>query len=139
MKKMNRAWIMSTTLLLGACAGPGGSGDLLGSDLSAVRSRLGPPLSATVGGGVWRLAYHDAGGSVVEDAVVAIDGVVVRAAADVRPNQAGGAPAWTGATVRDLVTALGEVRVDSVGQGGTEITCGGMRFVVADGRIVAAR
>ncbi len=51
---------------------------LTGADVAAVVARLGSPLACTLAGDELRLAYRGADDSVVDDAIVLVDGVVVR-------------------------------------------------------------
>lgn len=130
---MNR--LALTVLALPACAT---SHDLLGDDLDAVRARLGPPLCATAGGGVWQLGYLDTHGREVPDAVIVVDDVVVRVAPDLVPAATGGPDTdnLTGARIETVLARLGPARSCTFGTDGTTLQFGDRTLQVIDGRVL---
>lgn len=64
---------------------------LLGADFDTVRAALGPPVGCRIGPGVLWFAYPGPRG-VVADAVVVVDGVVVRMREGLRPVPAPSSP-----------------------------------------------
>jgi hypothetical protein len=109
---------------------------LLGDDIDAVRERLGPPIHCTYGGGAWTLAYKNAFGDIVSDAVHVVDDVVIGITPGLLPNNGGGEQRWNGARVEELVQRFGPGKVIAHGQGAVEIGFGRRSYLVADGRVI---
>lgn len=128
--------LMLALTSLGACAANPAGSSLIGADLDEVRRHLGPPLACTAGGGTWTMSYRDESGAVVDDAITAVDEVVVAVRPDLQPNHHEGRDRWTGARIEELVAALGEGAVRARGAATVEVEFGAARFLVADGRVV---
>jgi hypothetical protein len=85
---------------------------------------------------VWQLAYRDASGAEVADAVVLVDEVVVRVAPGLVPNTADD---LTGARVESALARFGPADEVVMGVGGATVRFGERTFLVTDGRIVGSR
>ena len=127
--------LLSLTAFTGCATSPSDA-SLIGTDLDAVRARLGPPIDCTYGGGTWTMAYRDDKGWTLEAAVTAIDDVVVSMAANLQPNGVNETNRWSGARIEEVIGALGEGHVESVSSVGASVRFGDLRLFVVDGRVL---
>jgi len=112
---------------------------LLGADFDAVRARYGCPVSCSAGGGVLTFAYPGPTG-VIADAVVVVDGIVVRVDPSVQtaPPVIGPA-ALLGAHVETAVEQLGIVREVVTSNSTSELVFDGASVTVCEGYVVGVR
>lgn len=112
---------------------------LLGADLDAVRAALGSPLGCRIGRGVLQFAYAGPRG-VLPDAVVVVDGVVVRMHADLRCSPPASSPFdLLGAEVEAACGACGPWLRTEVRGTCRVITFAGAIVIACEGRIVGVR
>jgi len=127
----NLSWIF---LYGAACTSPTG---LVGNDLDAVIQQFGPPVRAAAGSGSMQFAYRTSSGDLLPDAVLAVDGVVVRCAADLVPNRPTAAlDHWVGARIESVVAALGPARTITQGTSSVAVEFASGTAMVVDGRVL---
>ena len=118
-------------------AGPVDS--LLGADFDEVRARFGPPIGCTSGGGVLTFAYPGPRG-VIPDAVVVVDGIVVRVANGIRRAPASAGPqSLVGAHAEAAFARFGPVLHAVASRAGRELEFAGAVVTVRDDCVVAVR
>lgn len=110
---------------------------LLGADVGAVCALLGAPQAVVATGGEVHLAYPDAAGRSVADAVVIADGVVVRVVAALRPASGSRPDPRVGRRIEDVAAACGEPMRRSRSELGTELLFADCVVTVHDGYVVA--
>ncbi len=112
---------------------------LLGADLDAVRERYGPPQGCEASGGVLTFAYPGPGG-LIADAVVVVDGIVVRIDPRLKRSPAVVGPAaLLGAHIEAAIAELGAVREVIVANTITEFVLARAAVTVCEGYVVAVR
>jgi hypothetical protein len=127
----NLSWMF---LVGAACTSSPG---LVGNDLDAVIQQYGPPVHAGAGPGSMQFAYHTRSGELLQDAVLAVDGVVVRCAADLVPNRPTAAlDQWVGARIESVVAALGPARAITPGTASVAVEFASGTAMVVDGRVL---
>jgi hypothetical protein len=127
---------MLTLAALGACVTQQGDQSLIGRDLDTVRNRLGAPVACQCDRGMWILAYPDAKGVVIEDAVKIVDEVVVAAAPNLRRHRPDSRGRWTGARLEEVAAALGEGIVAAGDPDDAIVRFGDLILRVVDGRVL---
>lgn len=112
---------------------------LLGADVGAVCSHCGPPLALSIVGDELRLAYAGGDGQRIEDAVVVVDGVVVRIAPTLRALRTPTAPeTWVGRRLEEVMAGFGTPLRLAKTSVGVELTFPSCVVTVHDGYVVAA-
>lgn len=109
---------------------------LLGGDIDDVRARFGPPIRCSYGSGAWTLAYRDAYGTIIEDAVNVVDDVVIGFTPGLQRNRDRGVNRWTGARIEELVDHFGPGKVESISGVSATVSFGKRVYHVADGRVL---
>ena len=118
-------------------AGPADS--LLAADFDEVRARFGAPVGCTTGGGVLTFAYPGPQG-VIPDAVVVVDGIVVRVARGIRCAPASaGLPSLVGAHAEAAVARFGPLLRVVANRAGSELEFATAVVTVRDDCVVAVR
>lgn len=107
--------------------------ELRGHDVATVHARLGAPLACTFHDHEVWLGYHDDEGTLRAEAVVFVDGVVVRAATKLRANVRA---AWGGQFVERMLPAFGRLLAMLPARAGLQLVFAGSHVFVHDGRVV---
>lgn len=112
---------------------------LLGADVGAVCSQCGPPLGLAIVGDELRLAYAGSDGHRIDDAVVVVDGVVVRVAPTVRALTAPNTPeTMVGRRLEEVMAGFGTPLRLAKTSVGVELTFPNCVVTVHDGYVVGA-
>lgn len=112
---------------------PAVAADLCGRDVATAHAWLGAPLACTFHDHEVWLGYHDGDGTLRADAVVFVDGVVVRAAARLRANSRA---AWGGQFVERVLPAFGRLLALLPARAGLQLVFASSCVFVHDGRVV---
>lgn len=109
---------------------------LVGADVGAVGARLGPPLSCAAVGEEVHLGYGGLDRDLVADAVVLVDGVVLRTRPCRRspPSLHG---YWIGQPIECLLANFGAPVAVVTGMALQELTLPAFQVCVHEGRVVA--
>jgi hypothetical protein len=112
---------------------------LLGADVGTVCSRCGPPLALAIVGDELRLAYAGGDGKRIDDAVVVVDGVVVRIAPALRALHAKSSPdTMVGRRLEEVMAGHGTPLRLAKTTIGFELTFPTCVVTVHDGYVVGA-
>ncbi len=117
----------------------GPADSLLGADFDEVRARFGAPVGCTSGGGVLTFAYPGPRG-VIPDAVVVVDGIVVRVARGIQRAAApAGLPSLVGAHPEAAFARFGPVLRAVASRAGREFAFATAVVTVREDCVVAVR
>lgn len=125
-------------LALSSCDTPGSHRGLIGGGIDLVIDRLGPPLTSSLGASGLRMGYRQEDGTVVDDAVCILDGVVVKTAEGIERNATPSGDLIVG-HIEALVEELGPVHSIAWTANSAMVEWEQWEGAVYDGYVVAQR